>query len=150
MVISKTSKITLITLFAYLLLTSSVLHAADEPGDASIISAIERRMLTDGGVRSHSMEVRASNGIVTLSGSVDNILARDRAIEIARSINGVRSVVNMIEVKASERSDEEIRRDVRDALEADPVTDYLQIGVKVENGVVTLTGTVGSYGEKAL
>jgi osmotically-inducible protein OsmY len=133
---SKISKATLITLFAYLLLASSVLQAADDLSDRSINTAIEKRMLTDGGVRSQSIEVRTSNGIVTLSGSVDNILARDRAIEIARSINGVRSVVNMIEVKVSARSDEEIRRDVRDALEADPVTDSLQIGVEVENGVV--------------
>ena len=102
MVISKTSKIALITLFVYLLFAPSVLKAEDDVSDRSINTAIEKRMLTDGGVRSHSIEVRASNGIVTLSGSVDNILARDRAIEIARSINGVRSVVNMVEIKASE------------------------------------------------
>lgn len=150
MIVTRTSKIALITLFVYLLFASSALQAADDLSDRSINNAIEKRMLTDGGVRSHSIEVRTSSGIVTLSGSVDNILARDRAIEIARSINGVRSVVNMIEVEASERSDEEIRGDVKDALEDDPVTDALQIAVEVENGVVTLTGTVGSYGEKAL
>jgi len=44
------------------------------------------------------------------------------------------------------RTDEEIRDDVLDELEWDPaIPDASQIGVAVENGVVTLSGVVDSY-----
>jgi len=47
------------------------------------------------------------------------------------------------------RTDEAIRDDVLDELEWDPaIPEPSQIGVAVENGVVTLTGTVSSYAIK--
>jgi osmotically-inducible protein OsmY len=45
-------------------------------------------------------------------------------------------------------SDLEIRRDILDELEFDPSVDAANIGVSVENGVVTLSGHVKSYAEK--
>ncbi len=149
MKITKTS-ILIASVVSCLLLTSSALWAADSYADGAITSAIERRMLADIGVKSRPIEVETSKGIVTLSGSVDSILIRDRAVAVARSIKGVRSVVNILEIKAIDRSDRQIRRDVRDALGDDPVTDSLQIGVEVDEGVVTLTGDVSSSAEKLL
>lgn len=45
-------------------------------------------------------------------------------------------------------TDVEIRQDVLDALEFDPSIDAASIGVAVDDGVVTLTGHVQTYGEK--
>lgn len=42
-------------------------------------------------------------------------------------------------------SDEEIQRAVLDELRWDPEVDPTDVGVEVDDGVVTLTGTVGSY-----
>jgi osmotically-inducible protein OsmY len=45
-------------------------------------------------------------------------------------------------------TDTEIKRDVEDELRWEPDIDATDIGVTVKNGVVTLTGFVGSYTEK--
>jgi len=45
-------------------------------------------------------------------------------------------------------TDKDLRRDVLDELDFDPSLDAAEIGVTVSDGVVTLTGHVGSYAEK--
>jgi osmotically-inducible protein OsmY len=45
-------------------------------------------------------------------------------------------------------NDVNLRQNVLDELEFDPAVDATKIGVAVENGVVTLSGHVGSYAEK--
>ncbi|WP_342108690.1 BON domain-containing protein [Methylobacterium sp. SI9] len=45
-------------------------------------------------------------------------------------------------------TDKDLRRDVLDELDFDPSLDAGDIGVAVSDGVVTLTGHVGSYAEK--
>lgn len=131
-------------------MTATRAEARTEIKDRDIVSAIETDLLINDEVPSHNIDIRAKDGIVTLSGSVYNILARDKATEIAESIKGVRSVVNEITVKPVFRSDDEIRRDVIDALATDPATDSYAISVKVDGGNVTLSGKVDSYGEKYL
>ena len=118
--------------------------------DRDVTSAIETNLLINDEVPSQNIDVSTKDGVVTLSGSVYNILARDKATEIAESIKGVRSVVNEIAVKPVFRSDEEIRGDVMDALATDPATDSYLISVTVNDGDVTLAGKVDSYGEKRL
>ena len=46
------------------------------------------------------------------------------------------------------RTDSEIQRDVENELEWDPEVDSKNISVKVNDGVVTLTGFVSSYTDK--
>jgi osmotically-inducible protein OsmY len=89
-------------------------------------------------------------GIVTLSGSVNNLLARDHAGQVAETIRGVRSVVNTITVNPVKRTDDELTRDVKIALAADPATDLYETGVQVTNGAAILTGTVDSLAERHL
>jgi osmotically-inducible protein OsmY len=125
-------------------------EAATGVKDRKIVSAIETNLLINDEVPSHKIDVSAEDGIVTLSGSVYNILAHDKATEVAESIKGVRSVVNEITVEPAFRSDRDIRRNVADALATDPATDSYGITVKVSGGNVTLSGKVDSYGEKQL
>jgi osmotically-inducible protein OsmY len=46
------------------------------------------------------------------------------------------------------RHDSQIRQDVLDELQWEPAVNANKIGVAVENGIVTLSGYVSSYGEK--
>ncbi len=46
------------------------------------------------------------------------------------------------------KTDKELRRDVERELEWEPSVDERQVGVSVIDGIVTLTGDVGSYSEK--
>ena len=85
------------------------LVAAREIKDIDITLAIERQLQKDEGVPAHLIDVRTKDGIVTLSGPVENLLARERAPEIAATIKGVRSVINFIDVLSIIRSDAQIR-----------------------------------------
>lgn len=118
--------------------------------DAEVSDAVTRALIVDPAVEAHRVDVAANHGIVTLSGSVSNLLAHDRAVEIAETIKGVRGVINRIEVQPGQHADEELRDAVVEALRQDPATDAWELQVRVENGTVYLRGKVGSWQEKQL
>jgi len=123
--------------------------AALDITDTNIEIAIDDALMQDQAVSSYLVDVSCANGVVTLSGSVDNILAKDRALAIAETVKGVRSVINRIEVNPlTEKSDPDIRTDVIQSLAADPVTELFDIDVSVDDKVVTLKGMVNSHIEK--
>lgn len=122
--------------------------AAPELTDRAIADAVEDRLDRDPGVFAGAIDVGVEDGIVTLAGRTDNVLARDRAERIAMLIKGVRAVVDRIEVRPlSPRSDDAVRDDVRAALREDPATEAFQVVPTVEDGRVTLTGSVDTWGE---
>lgn len=84
--------------------------------DNAITSAVTEELLEDTAINSYLIDVSTSEGIVTLDGTTDNVLTKDRAVCLAEAIRGVRSVVNRIDISAPLRSDLEIREDVEDAL----------------------------------
>src|ERR1035438_7823600 len=83
----------------------------------SITTAVEGGLKLDKGVFPNDVDVSTSQGIVTLSGSVDNLLAKERAVLSAKSIRGVREVIDKITVTPVSRSDEDIRKDLQTALQ---------------------------------
>jgi osmotically-inducible protein OsmY len=134
-----------------LLLIATLSYAAENDlEDKDITLAVENELLLDEGVSSHLVDVSTTEGIVKLSGSVGNILAKERAVKIARSVKGVRSVVDRIEVTPVEQSDYQISANVSNALLNDPATDSYEVEVEVNDGIVSLSGTVDSYAEKEL
>jgi len=88
--------------------------------------------------------VTVYDGIVTLTGNVDNLPAKWAAETAALRVSGVRAVVNDIEVKLStdnRRSDEDIALAACTALEWNVVLPK-NIQVVVDDGWITLTGRV--------
>ncbi len=118
--------------------------------DEDITNAVETDLMFDDAVASHNVDVTTEGGVVTLSGAVDNILAKDRAEKIAETTKGVRAVIDMIDLKPIARTDEQVRQDVIDGLLTDPATESYEVQVKANDGVVTLEGKVDSYQEKEL
>jgi len=134
--------------FGFFILTG---HAAENDfTDTDITNAVEKNLLTDEAVSSHLIDVFVTDGVVRLSGTVSSLLEKDRAVAVTESVKGVRSVVNEIEIRAVNRTDERIKKDVTEAIAGDPATDTYEIGIKVDDGVVTLSGTVESWAEKLL
>lgn len=135
-----------------LMILAGMTYAQEPPvlDDQEISFAIQRELLADELVAAHLVNVSTENGVVTLSGTVDHLLAKDRAERIAESTKGVLAVKNLLIVEPAIRTDEEIREDVEVALTQDPATDSYEIDVAVDKGVVTLTGTVESVAEKTL
>ena len=118
--------------------------------DGDITRAIESDLWVDGVVDANAVDVLTRQGVVTLTGSVPSLLARDRAEAIAESIVGVRAIVNRIEVSPTPRDDASLSEAVEEALQRDPATDSYEVDVAAAQGTVTLTGTVDSWSEREL
>jgi hyperosmotically inducible protein len=145
--------------------------------DAGITTNVKSKMAADDTVKAHEINVDTKNGVVTLTGDVDSAIAKERAVQIARTTDGVREVVDNLTVTESaptgglfdrdgvdrgtgnigdnDRQDrnEPITGDpgitsaVKAKLLADSTVSGLRIDVDTENGVVTLTGDVKSKAE---
>jgi osmotically-inducible protein OsmY len=124
--------------------------ALDYEADTDITAAIELLLLTKPGVAAHLFDVSTQAGIVVLTGFVDNLLAGQRAEEIALAVRGVRGVVNELLIRATDLPDADLLRDVTLALAADPATADYNVQATVAEGVVTLTGVVQSWAEREL
>ena len=118
--------------------------------DHGITAAVDRALVFEKGVFPSRVDVNTSEGIVTLSGAVSNLLAKERAVKIAESIRGVRAAIDRITVTPVVRPDADIRKDILAALRLDPATESYRVSLSVENAVAILSGTVGSYTEKQL
>jgi osmotically-inducible protein OsmY len=89
--------------------------------------------------------VTVHDGVVTLTGTVDSFLKKWAAERAALRVEGVRAVVNHIEVVPrglGVRTDEDIARAVATALEENPSIPHERIKIRVEEGRVTLEGEV--------
>lgn len=120
--------------------------------DGLITSKTKLSLWTMGGVRSSAVHVDTSVGVVTLYGQVPSAAARVRAGKRAASLEGVRSVNNLLQVvparEVASRKDTDISDDVQMALRSDAALKDSQILIKsVEKGVVLLTGSATSYGD---
>jgi len=84
------------------------------------------------------IRVEAVGNVVQLTGWVPSIAAKRHAEAIARAVEGVIDVENMLDTDIS------ILADVIHALLDDPRTDVSEIEVTTEQGIVTLRGVVDS------
>jgi hypothetical protein len=69
-----------------------------KPDDAKISSDIQGKFSQDSGLSTKQLSVQSANGVVTLSGTVDNDAQRDAASRQAASVPGVKEVVNNLQV----------------------------------------------------
>lgn len=115
--------------------------------DSLITDAVEDEISYHPEVPSHLIDVSTKDGIVILSGSVDNLLSKNRAEEVAAQVKGVKGIVNDIIVKSEPVADDVLKRRVEGGLDYDPSTNPWDIDVKVKNGDVFLSGIVGSWQE---
>jgi len=131
--------------------------------DVGITTQVKAKFVSDDLVKAAQIEVATSKGVVTLTGNVDNNDAKNRAIELAKSTPGVVSVVDMIAAREASGSgdapdpsrtagevvtDAGITMSVKGRLLDEPMVKGLKIDVDTRDGIVYLTGVVGSDVEK--
>ena len=132
-------------------LPSAIGDPANDLPDQDIADAVENELHSDAIVNSNRIDVNVVEGVAELTGTVSNLLARERSTRIAEMVKGVRTVSNRLDVAPGiVRSDDQIREAVENALFSDPATDAYELDVAVIDGVATLSGTVDSWSEKAL
>jgi osmotically-inducible protein OsmY len=87
--------------------------------------------------------VTAKDGVVSLTGVVDSYSKKLEAEDAAKSVAGVKAVVENIEIKLSSfwnQSNADIANEVIIALKSNYVVPKDKVKVKVENGWITLDG----------
>jgi osmotically-inducible protein OsmY len=118
---------------------------AKVPSCAEIKASIERVLLWQPDIDSLDIDVSMEDGAVVLQGSVDAYWKKIRAEELALALSGVSSIRNELAVVPSGAyTDKAIADDIESALKQNIGADVDSIEVRVENGKVTLSGSVSS------
>lgn len=110
---------------------------------------IINEMIWNDKIDASQVEVEVDDGKVELSGTVGSFRERREAELDAWSVLGVRNVENDLKVDLTEGfsypSDEELKDRVNNTLSWDFAIDSSNIELSVENGWVTIEGTVDSF-----
>ena len=108
-------------------------------------------LLTADDVTGTAIDVDVKDGAITLSGKVHTAAEKAKAEQVARGIEGVTNVKNMLQVvpksqeKMVEQSDEQIQDEVKTALKTQGLSNDISVD-SVNKGVVTLKGKTDSLG----
>lgn len=110
-------------------------------------------LMWDEKIDASDIDIRISNGVIELVGSVPTVEQRNLASQIAWSLEEVTEVNNLLQIRlggdeAEPISDEEINSELSSNLLTNPLITTDEIEVMVEDGVVTLQGSVKEYSEK--
>jgi hyperosmotically inducible protein len=119
--------------------------------DSSIAARTKSSLLADPVTDGLNIDVEVDRNRVQLNGFVDSQAQIDRAGEIARSISGVASVQNNLQVSDGGNrmtgeyiDDKTLQARVKAALANDPVVHSMKVDVEVNRGEVSLGGFVDS------
>lgn len=111
------------------------------PDDAAITTSVKAKIAADSPALANAVSVTTVEGVVTLTGAVDAEAIKAKVEQDAKSVAGVKSVVNNLTVKPPIvfSEDTTIKNAVMANLAARKITG---VTASVVNGEVTLTGTI--------
>jgi hyperosmotically inducible periplasmic protein len=123
---------------------------------------IQAQYFIDPDVKGRKIDVTTlADGTVTLRGAVESEAARADALRLAKETEGVRQVVDELRIEPADAKPPQSTRQASEALEdgwitakiqskyfLDPEVKGREIDVDTRNGVVTLSGKVGSPAER--
>ncbi|MBD3346633.1 MAG: BON domain-containing protein [Chitinivibrionales bacterium] len=125
------------------------LSPPEVPSDEEIKSRIKDFLQWNGTVDPAEIEITVDNGWVTLRGSVTAYWKKMQAEDLAADVRGVIGITNELAVvPTGNHLDKAISDNIVSALERNPSLDAEFIDVRVENGVVILSGTVPIWADK--
>lgn len=143
-----------IVAFGGLVACSSTQSAGQQVDDAAIVASIKTQFTADSEINPFNIDVDANEGVVTLTGRVDDRKTRDEAVKHARNTDGVSRVIDRIEVSTVQKTagealdDAAITAKVKGKITADPDLNPFNIDVDSKQGVVTLSGRVATAAAK--
>jgi osmotically-inducible protein OsmY len=122
--------------------------ALEKLSDDIIVHRIHFALFEDPRVRAADITINSIDGIVTIEGTV-RTLAELRFVEAeVKKIRGVLGLINKLLVKPAYRLDVEIRQELKHRIINSSTIQSENLGVRVENGIVFLSGIVGSSVER--
>lgn len=81
-----------------------VAEAKGRPGDAAITARVKTALMADEQVKGLAIDVDTRDATVTLQGTLDHHTQVTRAVDVARSVKGVRKVVNRLGVRGEDKA----------------------------------------------
>lgn len=130
-----------------------------EKSDAWMAFKIRSRLLVKANVSATATKVSVQDGVVTLTGTADNVAQKELSEVYAKDIDGVKSVNNNLVVLATPSApatvgekidDASITTQVKFALLSHKATSALKTKVTTNDGVIVITGEAASEAEKSL
>jgi hyperosmotically inducible protein len=125
--------------------------------DSAITTKVKSKLLDDSQVKSSHIKVVTTNGVVTLTGSAMSSESKSAAVELAKSVDGVKSVDDelttgsgtgsahkVVATTETEGSDSWITTKVKSEIASDSMSKGFDVHVKTTNGVVVLRGTLSN------
>lgn len=116
--------------------------------DGVLTAKVKSALISEPDIKSFDLQVETRNGVVQLSGFVDNAGQIERAMQVARSVTGVVSVENKMSVKGGTTSvgekidDSVITTKIKSELLMDSAMKGADISVVTREGAVQLSGFV--------
>ncbi|MEB8023865.1 molecular chaperone OsmY [Raoultella ornithinolytica] len=130
---------------------SSLNKVGDFMDDSTITARVKAVLIDDKNIRSSDISVKTENKVVTLSGSVDSAEQKDLAMNAAKTVKGVTTVNDQLNVVAEKSAslegyagDTAITSQVKAKLLADDIVPSRKVTVETRDGTVHLSGTVDS------
>ena len=119
--------------------------------DADIQTDVQSQLNTDALLAPGSLGVRSHDGIVTLTGNVNSDFVKLHITTVTAHVKGIRNIINDVTVRSDWDTAAAIERRIKDFLASNAETQAVadQIRVTVKQAVVTLTGTVNFWSERA-
>lgn len=128
------------------LLTVRFLSTFIPPTDEQIKDNAKNTLLRDADVNSIDIDISVVGGVVTLKSTVAAYWTKYKAEHLISYLNGVFDVENKLAVAPTESFiDKDIAQDIENAIDRNIDLNAEDITVKVEDGKVTLTGTVPTF-----
>ncbi len=118
------------------------------PSDEQLQHAVNQELFQDLRLNPFNIQVSSEYGNVTLRGTVPLYFDKRLAEQDAKNVVGVMAVRNLLQVTAEPRSNSDLARDIMTVIDSDSEVNGQDIKVKVDNGVVTLSGNVNQSYEK--
>lgn len=129
--------------------------ATDAAKDSWITGKTKIALYGDDRVAGRHITVDTRNGVVTLRGKVGSDDEKRAAEEVVKTVDGVTSVKNNLQIvssterKAVNAEDKDVKNAVEKRIKQDARLKTADIDVRVDRGVVTLMGEVKDLGARA-
>ena len=124
--------------------------------DKKIQEKVRKQLQWDDRINDIDVDIEVDNGEVTFEGFIPSYYAKVLVAENAKKISGIKSINNNLKVrylpviKTDVPLDDELKKNIKIALELNVSIDASKISVSVNNGIVTLGGTVDAFWKKKI
>lgn len=133
---------------------SSMNKVGDFMDDSTITAKVKAALVDDESIKSTDISVKTDKKVVTLSGFVESQQQAEKAVSIAKGVEGVTSVSDKLHVRDGKSQsvkgyagDAATTSEIKAKLLADDIVPSRMVKVETTDGVVQLSGTVDSQAQ---